>query len=71
VGNTVPEEPKICPKCGKTMRMLEAVLSLPGYLDPLLDRKTDTGQKVSLKEAYPVEVYVCLDSCRYIELYAG
>jgi hypothetical protein len=64
-------EPKKCPKCSKPMKMVDTILAIPALLDSKHDRKTDMGQNISLKNAFPIEAHVCLKGCRYVEFYAS
>jgi hypothetical protein len=60
-------ERKICPKCGKTMNAHDFTLGLPGYLDQRVPTKT--GDRVTTRQALPIQVYLC-EGCRFLELYA-
>jgi hypothetical protein len=60
---------KICPKCGKSMNAQNFMMGLPGYIDQIPGVPTRTGDRVTTKQALPIQVYLC-EACRFLELYA-
>jgi|CZKC01.1.fsa_nt_gi predicted nucleic-acid-binding Zn-ribbon protein len=61
-------EPKTCPKCGKSMSVLEYAFGLPIYLDQRV--LTKSGDKVTTRQALEIQVHRC-EACRFLELYSA